>query len=568
MSQRQEKQEELLELAISHGPYKWSTRDVENALLWFHPLSPVGSKVTNELDKGCEFLRRLLTCPGGSVSRHRLPSATKPRSARKRKRSSVSGAESHDRYGSSDEYGTHLSRTKGGPGDRESGVKESRLNEAQSPPLQSVLMGYYHLFLASSSANSCRSSTVKNKDTEMGDEEVFNNYHFTAADIKQAETASSKLLADLNSIISARRHTNNIYQSFLNVATRENNSDGQGLEARTGNPRGHLSFLTRIDGYMTHPTTCSRRVYASSLFNRLLNPCNPMWNESDYPATLDSAGANPATQRLLLKKLIRLATANVKIQEVVLLLLLEPVRRLQCSLEQQLQTSHDVNSQKSPSLPDEDFPPLPLSTSIWSNVSSESIEKACTIYPIRVLVQSILNSCPRSALHAVTSDTSHANITSSILAPDDFTGHLIDSFQIILWWTLPSPLLCTISQIYFQIACKYIQYWIERAVIGHEKLYEGSPTGCDFHNGKVRDIGIVSNRNNYSIEEPFFHAVHRIEQFSSTSARLNFLCKQSLQSMEKETISVSSNEDANSAAFKRSLAWKAIHRELGKYISP
>lgn len=100
------------------------------------------------------------------------------------------------------------------------------------------------------------------------------------------------------------------------------------------------------------------------------------------------------------------------------------------------------------------------------------------------------------------------------------------------------------------------------AVIGHEKLYEASP-------GMLDPIEILRNGKftNNGIEEPFFHAIRRIEQFSSTSDRLKYLYDRTLQSIEKEssslTMIISSDEDDNSA-FRRSLAWKAIHRALKK----
>lgn len=258
-----------------------------------------------------------------------------------------------------------------------------------------------------------------------------------------------------------------------------------------------------------------------------------------------------------------------------MLVLIEPVRRLGCSREHQcsscssvptcpveIQISKDADTTKHQLLPETEFPPIPLCTSLWNSVSSDTIEEACTRYPLPLILQSILSTAPRSATHPSLGDTSLGN-TSLLAAPEQFAlDDVMDlSQQAILWWTLPSQLLCTISQLYFPIACKYIQYWIWMALMKHEELYEVSYTGG-------REKGTHSGNEFFDdLEEPFFNALRRIKQFRSTSDRLNCLCTQSLQSMEKEssslTMSLFSDDDENSA-FRSSMAWKAIHRALEK----
>lgn len=560
MLRRQQEQQRLLDQALRHGSYLWTDRDVENALLWFQPLASSGSDAAadeqhlqQQVDEGCEFLRRLLRAPGGSIC---LPRPKAPNSTRKRKKSSLSGAKSHEHEHdgrSSNEGGHPPSKTKDGT---------TRLNEDedQSSPLQSVLLGYYQQFLASPN-NTDPSRTLKiNSNNEEEDHELgsgLNDCHFTATDIHHAEMASSRLLTDLNSIITARKQANDIYTAYINVVTRENAMD---TDATTTERPGDSTMSSAIDEYMTRPTTCTRRVYASSIYDRLLNLCRKNNGAENYNATRlfeSESGDNPEIQRLV-TKLFRLASTNVNIQEVILLVLLEPVRRLECIQKQQCNSTS--------------APPIPLSTSLWRHVSAETIEKACTSYPLPLIIQSILTTGPRSAAHNFLGDTSLVSTTSSLLASEASTTREegMNSSQSILWWTLPSPLICTISQLYFPIACMYIQYWIERAVIGHEKLYEASPTGDGqvVNSGEMDPIVIRRNRNlNNNVEEPFFHAIRRIEQFSSTSDRLNYLRDRSLQSMEKEssslTMSISSYEDENSA-FRRLLAWKAVHRALKK----
>ncbi len=98
-----------------------------------------------------------------------------------------------------------------------------------------------------------------------------------------------------------------------------------------------------IDEYMVHPTTCARRVYAASIYDRLVNLATTNNNEDDDCSNHDYGGSNSTTfcnngeeitvkdskaVQKYLQKLFGLATNNAKIQEVILLLVLEPLRRL------------------------------------------------------------------------------------------------------------------------------------------------------------------------------------------------------------------------------------------------
>ena len=131
--------------------------------------------------------------------------------------------------------------------------------------------------------------------------------------------------------------------------------------------------------------------------------------------------------------------------------------------------------------------------------------------------------------------------------------------QTMVWWTLPSPLLCTISQMHFSIACEYIWYWIDQAVIGHEQLYSSSTT--------TRTEQLSSNNGNEA-ESAFQKAVQRIEQFRSTSTHLNLLCSRILHCMEEKEsqtaldMSLLEEDDENAVAFRKSLAWKAIRHHV------
>ena len=135
--------------------------------------------------------------------------------------------------------------------------------------------------------------------------------------------------------------------------------------------------------------------------------------------------------------------------------------------------------------------------------------------------------------------------------------------QTIVWWTLPSPLLCTISQMHFTIACEYIWYWIDQAVIGHEQLYNSSTINRT-EQLSSNNVGSSSNE----AESLFHQAVQRIEQIRSTSTPLNLLCSHILHCMEEKEsqtaldMSLLEEDDENAVAFRKSLAWKAIRHHV------
>ena len=570
LRRRQQEQESLLYQAICHGSYLWSNRDVENALLWFQP--PTADEQLHD-EGGCEFLRRLLHAPGGSICR---PRPNKLQGTKKRKKSSlIGGAKSHDH-----ENRSNKNRLK--KDDEPHKSDGASVEAAQAPPLRSVVLGYYQLFLASSNDNAGTSQSLQTKNDEKREEEEgkavesgFNNCHFSDTDIQQAELASSRLLADLNSIITARKETNDIYQAFTNVVSRENVTFDSKVATTSARSRERMNMSRTIDEYMTRPTTCTRGVYASSIFDRLLSHCQRREDEHyTAPKRLESDenGDNSELHRFL-NNLFRLASTNVKVQEVLLLVLLEPVRRLGCSRNQQCrslippcskpkQMTKELNSQNQRSLPGStEFPPIPACTSLWSKFSTETIANACTSCSfLPMILQTILSTSPRSTTLAFRGDSSLGDGTSSLLvAPEESARDATDCSDAIVWWTLPSPLLCIISHLYLPIACKYIQYWIGMSLISHEKLY--SSTGVLPKGTNCR------NENLDNIDDSFVHALRRIKQFRSTSDRLSFLCTQSLKSMETQSSSLRqssiSDEDENSA-FKLSFAWKAIHRALEK----
>eukprot|EP00579_Thalassiosira_antarctica_P010203 CAMPEP_0201922824 /NCGR_PEP_ID=MMETSP0903-20130614/10747_1 /ASSEMBLY_ACC=CAM_ASM_000552 /TAXON_ID=420261 /ORGANISM="Thalassiosira antarctica, Strain CCMP982" /LENGTH=623 /DNA_ID=CAMNT_0048460029 /DNA_START=36 /DNA_END=1907 /DNA_ORIENTATION=+ len=607
--QRQQ-QERLRNEAISHGPYLWSNRDVENALLWFHPnngnneasssiIKETNNDIINNGDEGSDFLRCLLQARG--IGMHRpLPHRSQRSSSNNKKRTkkSIGGSISGKSKSSLEMIGQHENE-KGGRKRCRKMVNGGGGDETtQSSPLQAVIMGYYQLFLPSTSSSSSTSSSTNDghsQSSSKGNNGNGNNDdtgHFTTLDMKHAEMASSKLLGDLSSIISARRHTNDIYQAFSNVVVNNREDDGNNAKrAEKIMPRTSPAMSQTIDEYMTHPTTCVRRVYASSLFDRLLNLCRGVVPE-DITATTnynvdgiidnENNDNNPALHNFL-QKLVGLATANVKIQEVVLLLLLEPVRRLQllqCQkeegqpeeqsqlmLSQQLQMTQEEDTMQHLQEPRQkeqqsrgSMDPSPLLTSIsfWSDISAETIERVCTGPPLPILVQFILQTSP------IDDDTNLAYATTFTASASKGDKH--NPTRTIEWWSLPSPLLCTISQWYFPIACKYIRYWIQLAMIGHDKLYYDTPTKQQQQQQSSNDSSLATN-SNVNHEGVFQHAILRIKQFCSTSERLHLLGSHILHSMEKESqesleMCVVVSEEGENAAFRKSLAWKAIYRHV------
>mmetsp|Transcript_27193 Transcript_27193/g.54439 ORF Transcript_27193/g.54439 Transcript_27193/m.54439 type:complete len:560 (+) Transcript_27193:176-1855(+) len=551
---QQSQRHRLTERANSHGPYLWSGDDIENALLWFpcatkqHAAKPSQQHhqvennettaaeeeaITADLlekdrpssntsisssaeqvdnNEGCEFLRLLLHSRG----------IWNPRPPKKKKRSI---ATSKSAYSSSDDDNNSKKKRKKkrkrkrkDNSNRVDGSKRSSSNntELSSSPLQSVLMGYYQLFHQKEVVVTPSDSSVKDRNNNSDDDDKDNGTATAAAATIQA---SSKLYNDLTTIISSRRHTHELYQASLHAATLSSSSS-QPLQGDQ-NHKFNISSK-KIDQYMVHPTTCARRVYASCIYDRLLHLASTADNNEEEVLTTTSKEVQN-----FLQKLLGLATAaddkDGKIQEVILLLMLEPLRRLQTRqlmMMKKKKSEEKMEGQDCWNLPPQNqhreelmelFPLLtsqivsPSAASATNNLKDESPSPLVTL-----LVQSIL----------------HTNLDT--------------------WWHQPSPLLCTISQYNFPIACKYLHYWVDRALVTHESCYQ--------------------NTSNDEEMEAFHHAVERIQEFHRTSHRLRSLLSHVICNMGEEIRMSASGlideDEDESEVFKTSLALRAIQRAL------
>jgi hypothetical protein len=72
--------------------------------------------------------------------------------------------------------------------------------------------------------------------------------------------------------------------------------------------------------------------------------------------------------------------------------------------------------------------PMLTSDTMFSDLSSEKVEEVCSLEPMPQIIEFILQ-------------TASDDIESG-------TGN-------VSWWSLPSPLLCFVSQLYFPVACRY-----------------------------------------------------------------------------------------------------------------
>ena len=590
--QRQQQQKHLLSQATSHGPYLWrdDRRDVENALLWFSQ-SDVSSDASdnNNIDPeggGCEFLRRLLHARGIYVPRPLLHSRAKKKSNKKRKSSSSGNNTNNDDDGKSNTSRSHKHKKQPKKKDDVGGScrLEDVIQQSSSSLLQSVLMGYYQLFATPTNDSNPHESTSSQSKKN----------NFTTYDIQNASKATDKLLHDLNTIISARQHNNDIYNAYRNMCWQGNNGKGKSsddddddddaqlkvnvamvLSASGDNKvQGTIRMSQTIDEYMVHPSTCTKRVYASKLFDRLVNLCNntntPMLgdahdmteNTTNSSDMKKGGGIKNDALHKYLEKLFGLASNNIKIQEVIMLLVLEPFRRLQqqSAQEENLQEDDNDSKQQQQPVPGMDFSPMLTSASFWAD--TETIEKVYAQPLVPSLIHFILQSSPsRSPKLAIGDDNDNIDLFSTTVVETGRGGDKHSSSSAISWWALPSPLLCTISQLHFEIACKYIRYWIEMAVLGHDELYNTSPTNLPQSNDTPS-----GGSTKIKEESLFQHAMLRIKQFFSTSDRLHGLGRHTLYIMEKESkdeieMSLLSEEEEN-AAYRRSLAWKAIHNRV------
>jgi len=499
--QQQQQQQQLKRLlvddATSYGPFLWSPNDTENALLWFTNYSKSDTIIDDlvaNTNNGFDFLRIVINAYGFFKPSPVLLDRKQYRRSKSRKRKSTGG---------------------------EIRRQHNKKSAFSCSPLQSVLMGYYQLFFTPvfsllNNIKYCQNNNM-NESGGSGDKNML------TVSLRNAERASETLLYHLNAIISARQCINNISNSstFMNVSNRKNDEVRISSNRALSTFHGTIRMGQIIDKYMAQPITCTKRVYASKLFDRLVNLCGGS-NQVEVVNSHNMAEeSNDARQYL--EKLFGLASTNHLIREIIITMLLEPVRRLQTQGEpKRLPFELDAQDNK-PTYSETNFLPLLISTSFWED-NRDSIEQVCLQYPLPSMVQFIIATCPKS--------------TSLVFDGTELTTKEA-ARQTILWWKLPSPLLCSISQIYFIIACKYIQYIIEIAYIGHGQLYKP--------------------RN-----ETFHHAIQRIKQFCSTSDRLKSLCCHALCIIERnEQVkkSLSSEVDGNSS-FRKDLARRAIHKSI------
>eukprot|EP00984_Skeletonema_dohrnii_P033208 scaffold28969_cov82-Skeletonema_dohrnii-CCMP3373.AAC.2 len=545
----------LTEQANSHGPYLWSGADIENALLWFpcptkqHAAKP--SQQQNQVEnnektaaaeeattadllekdnqpssntsisssaeqvdtnEGFEFLRLLLHSRG----------IWNPRPPKKKKRSITS---SKSAYSSSDDKrkrkrNDNYSNNIGGNNSiRIDGSKRSSSNttELSSSPLQSVLMGYYQLFHQKKVVVTPSDSSVKDRNNNSGDDDDKDNG--TAAAAAATIQASSKLYNDLTTIISSRRHTHEIYQASLHATLSSSSQPPQ------DDQNNKFNMSIKIDQYMIHPTTCARRVYASSIYDRLFHLASTAKDKDDLTTTSKEV-------QNFLQKLLGLATAaddkGEKIQEVILLLILEPLRRLQIrQLRTKKKSEEKMEGQDCWNVPPQ----------------NRQREELMELFPL--LTSQIVSSSAASATNNLLEETCAKKDESSSPLVTLLVKSILHT-NLDTWWHQPSPLLCTISQYNFPIACKYLHYWVDRALVTHGSCYQDT--------------------SNDEEMEAFHHAVERIQEFHRTSHRLRGLLSHVIHNMGEEIRMSASgliDEDVDeSEVFKTTLALRAIQRAL------
>jgi hypothetical protein len=445
------------------------------------PTAREESQKCSKKDPGFEFLRRLLHSSGIHV-----PRATK-KSGRRR---SQPGNEETD-VDTNVVVGKKRKRDvvdNGTP--RKSAAKVDDV-------LSTVLKGYYRVTLPRN-VDSSENDSLQDKADKPADHQKSNA---TAS----VELATSQLQQDLNSIILSRLRTKELFQSAFEYMTNHNQSN---IEQA---PKG-LQMNLLIDEYMTHPTTSILIAYTSTMYDRYTS-----LDEKDR----------------LLRKLLGLSKANEKIMQVVLLFLLEPLRRLY------VQNMEGISSRD---VPTSNFAMFPLLTSTvtWSDISLEDVEKECCQEPMLEIVEFILQSA----------STEHSIIGSSEVS----------------WWSLPSLLWCFISQLYFPLACAYIRHWIIAAVVAHDKLYSLDFIGHQKHKPQSSPL-------DNSIDK-FESAMLRMRHFSQTSQRLEGLTSYMLAaikeeydaSREKDMTRINdanvSSENNDDAAVQQQLVWNAIKRGL------
>ena len=487
--QLKQQQSSLLEQAASHGPYLWSSRDIQNAMQWFAPASAnkrskeddVGREDLNAAPGGCEFLRRLLHSPG-------------IHSLRPKKRASKRETDHGKTRSSEATAGKKRKRDSNGYGS--AAAKSDNV-------FSSVLKGYYQLF-------SSKYTTRKHDSNETPLEDQVR------LDSAKVEMASSQLQSDLNTIILSRLRTNELYNAMLEETT---NTKSDTV------PKG-LQMNTRIDEYMTHPKAAILRAYTSELYSR-------------YKTLAEG------DRKRLIEKLLCLAEDDVEVQQVVLLFLLEPLRRLYVERLQKSIYNQNDNTQANQEMSSKiSLYPLLTSNVIWSDIPADQIEEECSREPMQQIIDFITDSA-----------SSKFNNTPTERKPKSPNSQ-------ICWWSLPSPLLCFVSQLYFSLACAYIRYLIKTAIVQHDNLYV-----IDTINRNDADEELSSCKEN-----PFESVMLRIQQFTQTSQRLESLASYVISIMEdeyqptrqKDNLSDKSAESmhADDAIFRQRQVWNAIKRRL------
>ncbi len=274
-------------------------------------LSQPNSTIRHEIiqnESGHEFLRRLIQSRGIWMPRPlRLATMKKEKKTHNGKRGIGKGESGEGgerkkkrRTGSGGEKVSETSNAKRSaiegttPGIiRGPSVPRKQSAQKNDPsPLSSILMGYYKLhdlskdnistFIekADDVSDNRESAWKKNSTDDPSstklDGDATGNNHTEISQQKRTQcspTASTKLLNDVASIILERQHTSELYREILNDFNNVPQNNARfftfGLSDNFINESAGMNHL--IDRYMTHPTTCLRRVYASNLYDRLLS---------------------------------------------------------------------------------------------------------------------------------------------------------------------------------------------------------------------------------------------------------------------------------------------------------
>ena len=393
-----QRQADLLAAAQSHGPFAWTNSDVRNALLWFRQPAtsvpsanaangPGGSSFAGAADKDAfDLLRSLLHNPGIAEAR-----PARPRQPA-----------GDDICSFDDEYRIR---------------KEPKRSEA---PIREVLAGYASV--------ECNSASTSSSAKEPGG---------------GRQRPLDAMRTDLADIAMARSKTHELYNSCLEASTDGSNDTTPDCGDRSDETLSNLVGLSRddlclavldeSDRYFQKPSTAVATVYASEIYDRLVDLEGGADNAGGGDEGTGDVAAPPTlsltnASKQLLDKLGVLALSNVQVMEVYGLLLLEPIRRIRLLRSEQGQTSsstaHDSKS--------------------GIVISSLDVDKACSSILCTELCQNLMS-----------------------LQANDQTEEKKSSPSLSAWLNLPSPLLCAISHAYFPFALEYIRHLLQRAIDVH-----------------------------------------------------------------------------------------------------